>query len=521
MKRFVTLMLTLAFMLTIFSYVSAQTAGDFRTKASGNWSSSAIWERYNGSTWGPVGTPPTGAETTTVLAVDSVYVNVPVSISGSLVQQGIIEPLDSLTITIADGGTLQYDRDAGGVPQCIWATGSTMLITGVTSTAPEDRDQDYYNLTFNTPGLLSNLNMNLNNNTIGGDIRVVNTNAARWYLTSAEGNGSSTVTIMGDIIVENGNFSSNGTSNAFTTFIVYHHGNIIVTGGNFSVSRGSQGSGTGSTRWYFYGDEFSMSNATTQNSNPTNAWFVFAKQGTQKLTLGEGNTLTALPFEVSEGTTLDMGSSVLAGSGIVMVDSAATLMTSLEGGVAEIFGATTGTVTLSDGSGYGFNGTAAQITSTMMPETVGDVIINNAAGVTLSQATMINGLLRLISGVFDNTINFTLGPNGGISYEGGSLVITSIESNALNIPESFYVNQNYPNPFNPSTKIHFGLPKAAHVSAKVFNLLGQEVADLYNGQLKAGEHELLFDASPLTSGIYFYRISAGNLVSIKRMMLIK
>jgi hypothetical protein len=455
-----------------------------------------------------------------VLSTDSVFVNVAVSISDTLINQGIVES-DGI-LTIANGGTYQHDRDGGNIPMATWEEGSTFYMTGCTSTAPDDRNQDYYNMTFNSPDLLSNLNMDLDSVTIGGDIRVLDTGLARWYLTSALATDSAVVTIMGDVIVEGGAFSVQGTSNALTTFKVHHYGNIEVTGGNFSVSRGSQGGGT--TTWYIYDGNFSMSNATTQSSTstPGGARFVFMKAGTQILTLGEGNTLTALPIEVSSGTTLDMGSSVLEGSGIFVANEGATLLTTLAGGIEGIFSGVTADVTLEEGSSYGFNGTAAQLTSTRMPTTVQDLIINNAAGVTLSQETTINGVLRLMAGEFDNTIPFTLGPSGSISYEGGSLKIpVSIRSQKQNIPESFFVTQNYPNPFNPSTIIRFGLPSTSDVTAKVFNILGQEVATLFNGQLQAGEHELLFDAGNLSSGIYFYQIQAGDEVSIRQMMLMK
>jgi hypothetical protein len=157
-----------------------------------------------------------------------------------------------------------------------------------------------------------------------------------------------------------------------------------------------------------------------------------------------------------------------------------------------------------------------------MPTTVGDLAIDNAAGVTLSQETTINGVLRLVSGVFNNTIPFTLGPNGSVSYEGGSLLIPlGIESDELNIPKSFFVEQNYPNPFNPSTTILFGLPVVSDVTVKLFNVLGQEVATLFEGRLNAGQHELQFDAENLSAGVYIYRIQAGDDVAMKRMVLLK
>jgi hypothetical protein len=157
-----------------------------------------------------------------------------------------------------------------------------------------------------------------------------------------------------------------------------------------------------------------------------------------------------------------------------------------------------------------------------MPATVNGLTIDNQAGVTLSQETTINGVLRLVAGVFDNTIPFTLGPTGSISYEGGSLAVpVSVESPERNLPESFFVEQNYPNPFNPSTTIRFGLPAPSHVSVSVFNLLGQEVATLFDGRKDAGVHDLQFDAANLTSGIYLYRVEAGDMVAMKRMVLMK
>jgi len=81
--------------------------------------------------------------------------------------------------------------------------------------------------------------------------------------------------------------------------------------------------------------------------------------------------------------------------------------------------------------------------------------------------------------------------------------------------------QNYPNPFNPSTRIEFSIPITSNVQVKVFNVLGQEVATLANETLKAGKHAVTFDASKLASGMYFYRITAGEFASVKKMLLLK
>jgi hypothetical protein len=89
------------------------------------------------------------------------------------------------------------------------------------------------------------------------------------------------------------------------------------------------------------------------------------------------------------------------------------------------------------------------------------------------------------------------------------------------LPQTFALQQNYPNPFNPSTEIRFALPTAARVRLTVFDVLGQQVAELESGMLPAGFHVRTFDASRLTTGIYFYRLEAGSFTDIKKMMLLK
>lgn len=89
------------------------------------------------------------------------------------------------------------------------------------------------------------------------------------------------------------------------------------------------------------------------------------------------------------------------------------------------------------------------------------------------------------------------------------------------IPDRFSLVQNYPNPFNPSTKIGFGLPSASYVRLEVYNMLGQKVATLANEKMNAGIHQVSFDAQRLSSGIYIYRLQAGNFVETKQMTLIK
>jgi Leucine-rich repeat (LRR) protein len=106
--------------------------------------------------------------------------------------------------------------------------------------------------------------------------------------------------------------------------------------------------------------------------------------------------------------------------------------------------------------------------------------------------------------------------------EDGQITNTVDEHTNSGLPEVFTLNQNYPNPFNPSSTIQFGIPEASSVRLEVFNLLGQKVSTLVAGdKMQAGWHSVQFDAGNLASGVYIYRIEAGNFVQTKRMMLIK
>lgn len=99
--------------------------------------------------------------------------------------------------------------------------------------------------------------------------------------------------------------------------------------------------------------------------------------------------------------------------------------------------------------------------------------------------------------------------------------ITGISSNGNEIPEKFNLSQNYPNPFNPVTNISFSLPKSGFVSLKVFDVMGREVASLVNKDVTAGSYTVDFDASRLSSGVYFYRLTSGEFSDTKKLMLIK
>lgn len=89
------------------------------------------------------------------------------------------------------------------------------------------------------------------------------------------------------------------------------------------------------------------------------------------------------------------------------------------------------------------------------------------------------------------------------------------------IPSRFSMSQNYPNPFNPSTTIRYGLPHKSVVRLAVYNTLGQQVAVLVQGEEESGFHEVAFDASRLSSGIYLYRLTTGDFAQSRKLLLLR
>jgi hypothetical protein len=115
------------------------------------------------------------------------------------------------------------------------------------------------------------------------------------------------------------------------------------------------------------------------------------------------------------------------------------------------------------------------------------------------------------AGIYAQDIN----PDGEL---GNSVVL--VDGNISN-PASLVLNQNYPNPFNPTTSILFTVGKREFVSLKVYDVLGNEIATLVNEEKSPGQYQINFDASEITSGVYFYRLNAGTFTQTKKMILLR
>ena len=111
--------------------------------------------------------------------------------------------------------------------------------------------------------------------------------------------------------------------------------------------------------------------------------------------------------------------------------------------------------------------------------------------------------------------------SNGYHFWTDSSVTTFIKPMDQSIPKSFSLAQNYPNPFNPSTKIKFDLPKPETIIIEVYNIIGQKIQTLLNKSMPAGYHEVEFNGRNLSSGVYLYRIDAGGLQNVKKMILLQ
>lgn len=107
------------------------------------------------------------------------------------------------------------------------------------------------------------------------------------------------------------------------------------------------------------------------------------------------------------------------------------------------------------------------------------------------------------------------------AYGGGDSAGVGIDESRSKLPNHFSISQNYPNPFNPTTAISYNLPQATHVTLEIYDILGRKVETLVDKEQPAGPHQAVWDAGDRASGIYFYRIQAGDIIETKRMLLLR
>jgi hypothetical protein len=120
-----------------------------------------------------------------------------------------------------------------------------------------------------------------------------------------------------------------------------------------------------------------------------------------------------------------------------------------------------------------------------------------------------------------NTASKLFSPEPAVATATSGGTFTNLGETGTEIPFEYVLGQNYPNPFNPSTSIQFALPESGQVQIDVYNMVGHKVMTVTNGTMNAGYHVVTLDASSLSSGLYIYRLKAGNVVLTKKMTLVK
>ncbi|MEE9552816.1 MAG: T9SS type A sorting domain-containing protein [candidate division Zixibacteria bacterium] len=146
------------------------------------------------------------------------------------------------------------------------------------------------------------------------------------------------------------------------------------------------------------------------------------------------------------------------------------------------------------------------------------VFVSHDAGETFEDITGNLPYLDIYSLAIDTEGRLLAGTDNGVYIND---FVTGMEDEKALLPDSPVLNQNYPNPFNGSTRISFAIPEAGYVTITVYDMLGRETRTLLDGPMEAGENSVVFDAPELSSGVYFYRLEAGEFSDTKRLMLIK
>jgi hypothetical protein len=200
------------------------------------------------------------------------------------------------------------------------------------------------------------------------------------------------------------------------------------------------------------------------------------------------------------------------------------------GPAANGFTAITGTVNIGGGNGmmYGYNRTGAIVYAYRDGRVVGYSFTNPEGryaitGLTPGQYSVFvdkTGFEESTTSSVTASYDLSGNPMSGTA-DFSINAMMNVQVNTSEIPTQYVLEQNYPNPFNPSTTIAFSLPSAGKTTLSVYNVVGQKMETLIDGYKEAGQYTVTFDASHLSTGVYFYRLEAGTYSVVKKMLLLK
>ncbi len=251
---------------------------------------------------------------------------------------------------------------------------------------------------------------------------------------------------------------------------------------------------------------------------------------------GNGTYTVTLTVTDDQGATGSTSSSVTVDDGVVTgpgYSVSSLRLGKVRAGGSDRQGKATITIVDENGNTAASGFVVEGIFSGPISETASDATNNRGRATIISVGTFSNrdfsSLEFCVSDILENGVSvYDPSANGDPTWDCGTVAGGSIANNrgadqfgTLGLPEAFAIEQNYPNPFNPTTLINFAVPEAAHVSIKVYNLLGQEVATLVNEVRDAGNHTVNFDATNLSAGVYLYVMQSADFSVTKRMTLLK
>jgi len=164
------------------------------------------------------------------------------------------------------------------------------------------------------------------------------------------------------------------------------------------------------------------------------------------------------------------------------------------------------------------------ITMLLQTKILGQYYISSnsiSSGMEMANNSKYKMVSTLAQPLFGLTFNNDFQLSAGVYYIYQADMLTTIDDQKKNSPTKYEVYQNYPNPFNPSTTISYQIPSESFVTLKVYDLLGRELEVLVREEKTAGFYNIKYDATNLSSGIYFYTIRAGDFIQTKKFILLK
>jgi hypothetical protein len=509
--------------------------GTFRSHQSGDWNDVNSWERFNGSAWvNPAPSLPndtsdvitimkwdtisvTTADSADQLAIESGGVllignaaifkikngiGTDAMVSGIVMNSGSIILGDSATMDFTGSGHYIHAQNGGPIPIASWENGSTCEVIGVTGVVPANINQNFYDFTWNCPGQSADLNLNWQDSTtIAGTLLIANTN---WDHASPDNPshhvslfGSDGSYTLGSLNISGSHAALISQTSAIAATVTVNGDLTLSAGGLFSLAIPVGGS------TYFLKGNLAVPDSGYIASGDLSgvSSIVFSGLNAQRYSIpSTGPTFIGMPgFRIGSGSSLWIGSDAFGGSGNFAADSGASVETThpegLNGNIK-----VTGTKRLSIAANYTFSGTAAQVTGSLMPDTVGNLTINDTSGVALSRNVVVNGTVEMKSGKLSTGDNSLLyGTNGSLRYSGTtSQVTTDAEFPSSQGPKNLIINNT------KSVTLHAS--RAIKGRLELYNYEGAT-----SGKLILGVNSLTADsASSNPNSLFVYNYVAAD-----------